>query len=367
MLRPSVVVEELSRSLQAELDYFREAANTERMRSQFEGHEKVYIPLVYREFSSKHVLCMEAIEGQKLSSLNGDVDRTELVRTGVRAFLDMTFKYGMFHADLHPGNFICMNDGKLAIIDFGLTARLTRETRNTLLFMFLAMVREDYETFSRLFTELTETKSDTDLQTIQSEVRDAVEASLNLPMRELQIGKLFMQVARTAASCNAPVSRELVLFFRALIALESFGKSLDPNFEILKEAVSYSKSLPGSQINRKFLEQESIFLLRDTQALLKELPFTMRLVTKRIQAGNFNVKFQSEDLSQLGREMERASQRMSLALFLGAILLASSILTFGKEGKIFDSLASLGLFGFGIAAIIGFWLMISILKSGRIS
>ena len=365
LLRPTVVVEELSRSLQAELDYFREASNTERMRSLFEGHHKIYIPEILRSHCTKHVLCMEFIEGQKLTQLNPSSENAELVRTGVQAFLDMTFKFGIFHADLHPGNFLQMPNDRLAILDFGLTARLNREMRNTLLFMFLALVREDLESFARFFTELTEASPEVDLHTMQMEVRDAVDSALNLPLSELQIGRLLMQVARIAAGCNAPVSRELILFFRALIALESFGKSLDPSFQVLKEATQYAKDLPGSQMNRKYLEQESIFMLRDSQALLKELPFTLRLLAKRLQAGNLNFKIQSDEIAYLGREVDRASNRLSLALLLGALVLGSSILTFDKEGPVYQSLSTLGLVGFGAAGLIGIWLAVSILRSGR--
>lgn len=375
LLRPTVVLGELERSLQAELDYFREAANTERMRAQFEGHERIYIPAIIREHCTRHVLCMEAISGRKLTALEDDGEAdfdpalgSELVRTGVQAFLDMTFKFGMFHADLHPGNFILMESGKLAIIDFGLTARLTREMRNTLSFMFLALVKEDLESFARLFMELTEQVpgADVDVHAIEHDVREAVDTVFSLPVREMQVGKMFMQVARISASRNAPVSRDLVLFFRALIALESFGKTLDPNFEVLKEAVSYAKAMPGAQMGRKFLEQESVFMLRDSQALLKELPFTMRLLAKRLQAGSLNVRVQSDELSFLGREMDRASNRLSLALILGALVLGSSILTYDKQGRLFDSLSTLGLVGFGVAGFIGLWLAVSILRSGRL-
>lgn len=366
LLRPTIVIEELKKSLHAELDYFREAANTERMRTLFEGHEKIYIPEVFREYSTRRVLCMEAINGTKLTQLERNENNQEIVRWGVQAFLDMTFKFGMFHADLHPGNFILMSNERLAILDFGLTARLTREMRNTMSFMFLSLVNEDLESFARLFIELTEASSDCDRGALEHEIREAVDSSLSVPMRELQIGKLLMQVARIAASRNAPVSRDLVLFFRALIALESFGKSLDPRFQVLKEAADYARSLPSAGIiNRVFFEQESMLLMRDSQALLKELPLTMRLLAKRLQSGHFSIRVNSEEMTVLSREIDRASNRLSLALLLGAMVLGSSIITYGKEGRLFDSLATMGLFGFGIAAFIGIWLVFSILRSGR--
>jgi ubiquinone biosynthesis protein len=370
LLRPTVVVDELSRSLQTELDYLREAANTERMRGFFEGDEHIHIPAIYKEHCTRTVLCMEFLPGQKLT--NPEIRQrerakgTQIVRAGVVAFLDMTFKFGMFHADLHPGNFMLLPSGKLAILDFGLTARLTREIRNTLSFMFLALVKEDLESFARLFMELTVPEENADTHNIEHEVRDAVDTAMSLSLKDIQIGKLLMQVARIAASGRAPVSRELVLFFRALVALESFGKSLDPQFEVLKEAIGYAESMPNAQAGRKFLEQDSMFILRDSQALLKELPFTMRLLAKRLQAGSFTLKVQSEDFLELGREIDRASNRVSLALFLGALVLGSSLLTYRKEGKLFDHLATFGLLGFGVAGFVGLWLAVSILRSGRI-
>ncbi len=365
MLRPKVVIEELRRSLTAELDFFREAANTERMGHFFVGHPKIHIPKVYREHSTRRVLCLEAIDGDKLTGLTENKSHTDLVKTGVSAFMDMTFKFGVFHGDLHPGNFILMKSGKLAILDFGLTARLSRETRETLTLMFHALVQEDLESFSRLFVDLTENAYSLDRGPLEREIEEIVEAVLSRRFRDLQIGQLLMSVARVSASYEAPVSRELVLFFRALVALETFGKHLDPDFEILEVASEYASRIKAHAFSSGWLKDESVFLLRDSQALLRELPYTLRLVTKRFQSGEMSLQIASEQLSFLSREVDRASNRLSLALLLGALVIGSSIVTFGQKGAFFDSLASLGLVGFGAAGLVGLWLVVSILRSGR--
>lgn len=365
LLRPSVVVEELRKSLLAELDYFREAANTDRMRNFFANDETIYIPKILRPYCTRHVLCMEAIQGQKLTQLERSRSHNTLVSHGVRAFLDMTFKHGMFHADLHPGNFILMNSGRLAILDFGLTARLTREMRITMTYLFVALVNEDVETFSRLFIELTEARGDVDRKSLEEKVLEKVDNAMSLPLQELRLGKLLMQIARIAASHNAPVSRDLVLFFRGLIALESFGRSLDPDFEVLRETSDYAKSFSQGALARNLFQQDSLLMVRDSQALIRELPFTLRVLTKRLQLGNLGATLESPDVRQLSKEIERAGQRLSLALILGALVLGSSLLTFNRTGPLFDSLATFGLLGFGVAALVGLWLIVAILKSGR--
>lgn len=364
-LRPKVIVEELRRSLMAELDYFKEAANTERMRARFAGHDTIYIPKVYRDYSTRRVLCLEAIHGRKLTSLTSSEEQPEIVRTGVLAFMDMAFKFGTFHGDLHPGNFILMDDGKLAILDFGLTARLSRERRETLTLMFHALVQEDLESFSRLFVDLTEDAFAFDRGALEHDIQEVLEGVFTARIRDLQIGKLLMDVARITARHDAPVSRELVLFFRALIALETFGRKLDPDFQILDVARDYSAKMKARMLRPLWLRDESIFMIRDTQALLRELPFTLRLVTRRIQSGEFALRLHAEQIETLAREIDRASNRMSLALLLGALVIGSSIVTYGQKGAWFDSLATLGLLGFGAAGFVGLWLVVSIMRSGR--
>ena len=200
---------------------------------------------------------------------------------------------------------------------------------------------------------------------MEDQVREKVDSAFSIPLRELRLGKLLMQIARIAASHNAPVSRDLVLFFRGLIALESFGRSLDPDFEVLRETSDYAKTFSQGALARNLFQQDSLLMVRDSQALVRELPFTLRILTKRLQQGDLAATLESPDVRRLSTEIERAGQRLSLALILGALVLGSSLLTFNRKGPLFDSLATFGLLGFGVAALVGLWLIVAILKSGR--
>jgi ubiquinone biosynthesis protein len=370
-LRPTVVLDELQRALFAELDYFKEAANTEKVRQNFLNEPTIHIPEVFREYSSKHVLCMEYMKGVKLTDLKPGTEQIPVVQKGVFAFLDMAFQHGLFHADLHPGNFLLLGKGEnlvLAIIDFGLTARLSRHMREILMCLFMSLVQEDLETFSRLFLELLEQEDESPTAGLELKMRDIVDAALARPLNQIQVGRLLMQIAQLCASHHAPVSRDLVLFFRALIALESFGKTLAPQFNVLFEAKKYGEQFSGSQFSKnfsRFLAQDSFLLMRDSQALLKELPSTLRALSKRIHSGQINLKVKSEEILFLAKEVDRASNRLSLALMLGALVLASSLLTYDKEGRYFENLPLMGLIGFGVAGFLGIWLILGILRSGR--
>jgi ubiquinone biosynthesis protein len=364
-MRISNVIEELHRSLYLELDYLREASNTQRAGNFFKDSETIYIPRVYKEYSTKRLLCLEVIEGQKLSNGTIPHDKSHLVKMGLQAFLDMTFKFGTFHADLHAGNFLLLSNQKLAILDFGLTARLTKENRLTLSFLLLSLVNEDIDTFCRLFLDFTEIEETMDTSSLVRDLRNLLEDTLAIAPQDIQLGKLFMQTARICAKHKVPVSRDLVLFFRALIALESFAKALDPEFDAIHQANEYSKTLASKGLMKQlFSEQEKLLWMRDAQAIARDLPLGIRTWIKQLKRGVFHWQVASPDLRILAREIDRASNRLSLALLLGAIVLSSSLLTFNKSGPLFDSLSILGIGGFGIAMILGIWLVISILRSG---
>jgi ubiquinone biosynthesis protein len=364
-VRLAVMVEELSRSLQAELDYLREAANTERAKKYFEAHESIYVPEVYRDFCTRRVLCLEFIKGRKLTRREPDTDYKDVVRSGVRAFMDMTFKLGVFHADLHPGNFMLMDDGRLAILDFGLTARLSRDIRETFALMFVALVHEDLDAFSRLYLDITVMEGECDRQQLEAEIRDTIDAAFSVRLSELQLGKLLLQVARISAAHRVTVSRDLVLFFRALVALETFARTLDPEFDILVEASNYAETLPVRGMTRAWLEHESLYILRDLQVLLRELPLTLKLLTRRAQTGQLAFRFESGDIEGLARELERASNRLTVALVMAALALSGSIMTFGGHKSDGSMLFTVGAVAIGAGMVLGVILLASAMRRPR--
>ncbi|WP_397601811.1 ABC1 kinase family protein [Silvanigrella sp.] len=365
LLRPTIIVAELRRSLLNELDYSREAANTERMRQFFKNHENIHIPVINYKFCTSKILCMSEVTGKKFTESNIIDGGHNLVKIAVEAFLDMTFQFGIFHGDLHPGNLIKMDDGKLGILDFGLTVRLKRDLRNTLAFMFYSLSKHDIETCARLFVELTEKDDLTLSSQLESEISEILDNIISLPIQDLHLGRTLMRIARISANRNAPLERDLILFFRALIALENFGRSVDPKFQILNFATEYYEKNSLFQFDKKWFERNIGLAMHDSGAFIKDLPITLRILAKKLQSGTLAFQFKSEDIIFLTRELDRASNRLSLAILLGSIVLGSSIATYGKQGKLYDFLATFGLIGFGTAVILGLWLIIGIIRSGR--
>ena len=134
-------VDELSRSVRQELDYYHEAANLTKFLALYEAEEWVF-PLLLPDLLSREVLAMSFVEGQPLRNFISDVPSAAepLLKALVRSFIKQIFVTGLFHADPHPGNFFVTPQGKLALLDFGAVAQLTDSEceayRNVLVALF---------------------------------------------------------------------------------------------------------------------------------------------------------------------------------------------------------------------------------------
>jgi ubiquinone biosynthesis protein len=104
----------------------------------------VYIPEVYEAFCSEHLLVMEFIQGAKLKDFKREsiADPELLARQGLVAAIDQILKHGFFHADPHPGNILIMPDGRMCLIDWGMTGRLSERDRHQLIGLLQAVLEK---------------------------------------------------------------------------------------------------------------------------------------------------------------------------------------------------------------------------------
>src|ERR1700744_1384312 len=135
--RFSKILAELKSSIQQELDYQHEASNLKLLGENLKEFPHSRVPLPVTDYSSRSVLTMEYISGTKITALSPvamlDVDGNLLAEELFKAYLKQVLIDGFFHADPHPGNIFLTDDGRLALLDLGMTGRLTVSMQENLL------------------------------------------------------------------------------------------------------------------------------------------------------------------------------------------------------------------------------------------
>jgi ubiquinone biosynthesis protein len=137
------LADELETHLRDELDFVEEAHNTELVRELVEPFEGLVVPRVIHPYVTERTLVLERIAGGKIEAGHGlDAERASvLAREFFRAYIFQVVVQGIYHADPHHGNVLLTDDGRLALLDFGLLGRLDEDTRTGLALLLLALAQ----------------------------------------------------------------------------------------------------------------------------------------------------------------------------------------------------------------------------------
>lgn len=364
---PVGVVEEFFKTLQKEVDFIIEAGNMTRIRKNFEGDENIVIPQVYRKYSTKRILILDKIEGIRLSDEAGlqkkNVDIQKVTHIGVQAFYKMVLVQGLFHADLHAGNIFILKGNKVGLVDFGIVGRLNQRSRDALGDMFLAIVTEDYDALVDEYCEIGVPTGKVNVEHFSRQVRELIEPYYGLPLKEVNVGKLLLDLSVIASEHNLRMSQDLMLVFKAIFTVEGMGRSIDPEFDILKEMTDFSKTLFQTRYNPERLSREFSHLVRDTTRLLKGLPRQLRQLFKKITNDELVARVKIENLEEFQQSQLHGKQLLSLSVIIASIVLSSTIILVFHKGPMILGFSIFGIIGLGLSALLCFLYFISYFKN----
>jgi ubiquinone biosynthesis protein len=225
--RPSVIISELNLALLGELDYLREAANTEKIKKNFEQDDSIVLPKVIWNFTTSKVLGLEFLKGEKMPSTpqpNADI----IISKGLEMFLKMVAVDGEYHGDLHPGNLLLLSENRLGVIDFGLTVRLSSFQRLLIAEIFVSLIEGDCDRLARAMVEMGDPSPDFDYDGYNSDLLNTLGPYMGGNISNVKTGKLLFDFSKVSAKHGVPLPRSLFLVLKTLASFESVGRRLDP-------------------------------------------------------------------------------------------------------------------------------------------
>ena len=255
-LRPIEVVEEYRKTIVDELDLAREAANGNRLKSNFQNSEELYIPTIYLDHCRKNVLVMERINGIPVANV-GDLtaNKTDfklLAERGVNIFFTQVFRDSFFHADMHPGNIFVSPENphspQYIAIDFGIVGTLNREDKRYLAENFVAFFNSDYRKVAELHVDSGWVPATTNIDDFEMAIRSVCEPIFHKPLAEISFGQVLVQLFNTARRFDMVVQPQLVLLQKTLLYVEGLGRQLYPQLDLWQTAKPFLEAWMKEQI-----------------------------------------------------------------------------------------------------------------------
>jgi len=367
---PVRIVDEFARTIRREMDFVREGRNIDRFRKYFAGDETVYIPKVYWDLTAPKVLTMEYIRGIKVSDLEQleatGMDRRIIAINGANLILKEIFEFHFFHADPHPGNIFVLENNVIAPVDFGMIGMLDEEIAHQLGIMFTAIVEKDADSLVNVFLSIGLAPELIDRSAFRLELADFLERYYEVPLQQLNIGIIINELMGIIRHYRLRFPPDLVMMTKALVINEGVGTMLYPEFNIIEHARPYAQKLMIRRLDPARQLKEFSKLAGETFILFKKLPSDMREILSKIRKDELGIRFEHRGLERLISELDRSSNRLSFAVVIAALIIGSSIVFQTEAGPKLFGYPLLGLAGFLLASILGLWLLIGILRSGRL-
>lgn len=367
---PEGLVEQLSQSMLRELDFRYEARNLEIFARNMKDQPGIAVPGLYRDLVRADLLALDFVDGIKISELDAleaaGHDLRALAANGTEAILTQVFRDGFFHADPHPGNLFVLADGQIAPIDYGLMGRLDRLLLQELAYFMMALVRRDLDGIVEFYLRTGSFPDDTVPPRFRTDVSEFLDQYHGVALGQLDVQALTNDLFELLSRNDVHPPPQLMLLVKTLMMQEAIGRRLDPELDLLESARPYIARL----LARRFAPDRLWSIASDAAIgymdLARTLPRELQAFSGRLRNGKQAFIMKHDGLDDFRHEMERSSNRLTFGMVIGALVMASAVLMSVGPGPTISGIPVFGLGGFALSAMAGIWLIIGILRSGRL-
>ena len=401
------VVQQLERALADELDYRIEARNAATFRRNLAEYPRVLIPRVIEAYSTARVLTTERVRGLKLDAISPfmrlEYDFHPVVDELTRAYLKQITIDGHFHADPHPGNVFVLlpssenpptpsetkaqdrravprpaatalaeigqqaeakagpvpyeMDVKIALIDFGMTARLSTSLQEQIIRLLLDLADNRGDDAAETLVEVGTALPDFDRAAYVHDMAALIARNYELAVGEVQFGQVLFEVINISFQRGLRLPAELTLLAKAMFNLDGVTRALDPAYSPIETIRAFGSQIAAERARRDMSPRRLFQLATQGGNLVTALPHRLDLISQSLAAGEFEMRIDVPELARLNKGLQKVANRVFSGVVLAGLLISSAMLLPYRR--------SLGTAGFLLAGALGFWMVLSILWSDR--
>jgi ubiquinone biosynthesis protein len=354
------------KNLMRELDFTREARNMKIARA-YASDTEIYVPEVYDDYCTERMLVMEYIQGTKLKNM----DRTSLenpealAKRGLESAIKQIFEDGFFHADPHPGNLLITSEKGLCLMDWGMVGRLTEKDRHELIDLLKSVVDRDSDAMLRAVLRMSTEKESIDERALERDLLDILDTYYAVPIKDLNVGHLLLAVTSLLRQYRLKLPPDLVIMVKALVTAEGTARQIYPDLDVISEAKEHVTRLAVSRFAPKLLWRQIRTNFSSFLSAQREIPRHVNTIIDKLESGKLSLRFRHENLEGLLRALENASNRLTLGVIIGALVIGSSMIITTGIGPLLLGFPALGVVGYLISGILALWLVFTILRSKR--
>lgn len=338
------------KSLLEEVSLINEKENILQFRRNFKNSKETYVPKVYEEFSNNNVLCMEFIDGIKVtdtaSLLQYDIDPVNISETGLRLFVSQILDYGFFHADPHAGNILVKKDGKVVFIDFGAVGKIPPNDKEVLENLIVSFVAKNPHKIVRYLKKMAISYEIPDERRFENDVEDILNFVHSTSLKEINAQVIINKMKEVLKDNRLHMPDYFYLLFKGISLIEGVGRTINPDLDVVKSLHPYTKKIFTKKISPKNIVKTGMDRMLMFTDSVDEIPKELRSVLQKLDENKFTVSSEIKNIEKTNQLIKSSIINLILAMVLGANIIATAIVFTSESGPRIGELSLVAVLGF---------------------
>src|SRR2546421_823762 len=326
----SSFLEEFRKSLLHELDYRLEARNLVTFADNLRDFERIVVPHPVEDFTTSRVLTMEYIRGKKITSLSPlakiELDGYLLAEHLFQAYMQQILIDGFFHADPHPGNVFLTDDGRIALIDLGMVARVSPRFQENLIQLLLSISEGHGDEAAENTIKMGEPKAKFDELGFRRSVADLVLENYNAQLENLNAGRVVLRITQIAGNCEFRLPPEFTMIAKTLLNLDQVVHTLDPKFDPNFAIRNWANTIMQRRL-QKTLSAGSLYgTLLELKGFAEKFPTRVNQLMDTLSTRRIRIEVDAIDERSLLASLHKIANRITIGLLLAALIVGAALM-----------------------------------------
>jgi predicted unusual protein kinase regulating ubiquinone biosynthesis (AarF/ABC1/UbiB family) len=345
------IYEQFSRTIHEEMDFELEAEHVRSFQAQYADDDRVRIPAVFDELSTREVLVLEWMEGTKISDVEAvkaaGHDIPDLIDRLVGVFAEQILRRGTFHADPHPGNIFVNESGQLCLLDFGLVVHIPDDVRMKYMQAVMAAVQRDSDQLASLAFDLGAVGTDVNTVVLRQAVHRLMEISLRDDLGPIQMQRIVHKIMQVFYDFPLQLPGDLVYVVKTMSLVEGLGALYQPGYNLMKDARDTWARILAPELER--MTDSVVDRVTGEAKAVWDLYGDTKAVMSAVAREELSVRVYRGDLAELQRVIGYAVRRLVASLTVVSIW-ATGAIVFSNTGNwwVLSTSALIGIIGLGL-------------------
>lgn len=365
-----ILAEEFSDQIIKELDFVLEATYMSKFKEYFEKNKDVIIPAVYWDYTSDNIIMMSYHDGIPIDNMKKleeyHINTAHISEIGVDIYLKQVFEFMFFHADPHPGNFLITHHNELVILDFGIIGKIDNKLLKHLSIVFLSLINLDVEQLVKELLHFGIIKEDVNLRKVKNDLLDILLPIYGKNIDNIDLTKIAMGLLSLGRKYNFYFPVEYILIIKTFVFMESIGRNLNPDFNVLNFMKPYAKKVIFKSYMPEYILKRVMSNTKNFAAVVERMPDDYTSIIDKLLQDKLNINITHENMDDFIAHMNKRTNRLSFSIIIASVILATSAIIISDVGPRLFALPAFGILGFTIAAILALLFSIGVFKSGKL-